>query len=111
MATVIIAARATAPNARLVKDLRELVPGGVASISAALIDGHPLFEGELFDRPGAETFSTIRKLLSVLEAHGLQPLVWEAGYPVGPQVLRNIMSASERSAREFDRLAGFGHEA
>jgi hypothetical protein len=111
MAKITISARLDDPSARLVKDLRGLVSGGGAQISAALKNGDPLLDGELFDRPRVEVFSVIRQLLLVLESHGVEPQVWEAGRPISSQVLRNIMTSSEDSAREFDRLAGFGHEA
>lgn len=111
MARITISSKLDVPSARLVKDLRGLVSGGVAHISAALKNGDPLFDGELFDGPRVEVFSRIRQLLLVLESHGVEPQVWEAGCPVDTQVLRNIMASSDDSAREFDRLAGLGHEA
>ena len=111
MAHIVISTQGGISSSQLVQALGSCVSGGIGHISAALRNGTPLFDGELFQRPRSEHFARVRRLLATLQDASIEPLVWESGRQIDARTLLNIMQASDDSIAQFDQLSDLGHEA
>jgi len=111
MAHITISAPVGIKDNQLVMAIRSITGDRVSEISAALLSGLPLFDGDVFARPREESISKVMRLLNVLNAAQITPVVREAGRLISADILLNIIQSSINSMAEFDRLSDFGHEA
>lgn len=109
MSRVTISTAPCDPSAALVSEIRRVTKLGVLDVRDRLSTGKPVFDQELFADRTEDVFAKARAVLSALEGGGHRPLVSEAGRLITPEILRNILQASEKGAEELRRLGDLGH--
>lgn len=109
MSRVTISTAPCDPSASLVSEIRRITKLGVLDVRDRLSTGKPVFDQALFSDRTEDVFAKARAVLSALERGGHRPLVSEAGRPITPEILRNILQASEEGAEELRRLDDLGH--
>jgi len=109
MSRVTISTAPCDPSASLVSEIRRITKLGVLDVRDRLSTGKPVFDQALFSDRTEDVFAKARAVLAALERGGHRLLVSEAGRPITPEILRNILQASEEGAEELRRLDDLGH--
>lgn len=100
---------ANASSLPLVAAIRATTGRSVADISRAIVEGSPLFDGEIFARPREETVAKVFALLNCLDQMGVRPIIKENERAISREVLRNIVVSSEESMAQSAELDDLGH--
>lgn len=96
-------------NVALVKSICDATGQGVGAIAQALRSGGAIYDADLFDNQTAERFAVARRLLSVLAAARIEPIIHEGASLIDATTLENIIQSAEDSRAESDRLSELGH--
>ncbi len=100
---------ANSSSAPHVAAVRAATGRSVADISRAIVEGLPVFEGEIFAWPREETIAKVFALLNRLDQLGVRPIIKENERAISRKVLHNIVVSSHESMARFAELDDLGH--